>query len=255
LGILMATVVYETEKDPDAVLSYIINWASEDGTNDGSANDSGWLQGDTITASTWTVPAGITEVSDTFTSKTTKLVASGGTADQLYVCTNHITTTAGLQEDRILIIRLLPAQSAAIISTTAYTTTAEADAVLLYSSKWTVSTSSQKANALKWARIYFDDVYDTSLFDSDEPPSIVKEANAILADEHLKKDLWTYQDPDESTVSSTSVSAGAVSSSKSYDTSKKHKWKDPFPYVTALVVSLCSIKKGSGSSIIYVMRG
>lgn len=251
----MSVAVYETEKDPDSILSWDVNWASEDGTNDGSTNDTGWLQGDTLVSSTWSVPAGITKVSDTFTTKTSKVVLSGGAADAIYVCTNHITTAAGLAEDRILIVRMLPAQSAAIISTTAYATTAEADAVLGFSSKWAVATASQKANALKWARVYFDDVYDTSLFDQDDPPAVVKEANSILADEHLKKDLWSYQDPDDAAVTSSSVSAGAVSTSKSYDTGRKSKWKDPFPYVTALVMSVCSIKKGGGASITYVMRG
>lgn len=52
------------EKDPNAVKPYHIVWCSPDGTNDGSVNDIGELQGETISTVTWTVPAGITKDSD-----------------------------------------------------------------------------------------------------------------------------------------------------------------------------------------------
>ena len=50
-------------KDPDAVEPYFIVWCDEDGTNDGTANDAGELQGATIGTSGWTV-TGITEDSE-----------------------------------------------------------------------------------------------------------------------------------------------------------------------------------------------
>ena len=52
------------EKDPHAVKPYHIVWCSPDGTNDGSVNDIGELQGETISTVTWTVPTGITKDSD-----------------------------------------------------------------------------------------------------------------------------------------------------------------------------------------------
>jgi hypothetical protein len=81
-------------KDPNAVLDFTIDWES-------------WLDGDTISASTWTPEAGITVDSDTDTDTTTTVWLSGGTAGQSYRVTNHITTAAGREEDRTLIIKVL----------------------------------------------------------------------------------------------------------------------------------------------------
>lgn len=94
-------------KDPDATLDYTVNWASEDGTNDGSSSDTGWLQGDTITASTWTVPAGLTRVSDSNTDTTATIFISGGTAGKRYRLTNKITTVGGRIEERTLTITVI----------------------------------------------------------------------------------------------------------------------------------------------------
>lgn len=51
-------------KDPESVEPYFVVWCGEDGTNDGSADDNGELQGETISSVTWTVPDGITKDSD-----------------------------------------------------------------------------------------------------------------------------------------------------------------------------------------------
>ena len=50
-------------KDPDATEPYFVVWCDEDGTNDGSANDKGELQGETISVSDWTM-TGINEDSE-----------------------------------------------------------------------------------------------------------------------------------------------------------------------------------------------
>lgn len=50
-------------KDPSAIEPYFIVWCDEDGTNDGTPNDSGELQGATIGTSGWTL-TGITADSD-----------------------------------------------------------------------------------------------------------------------------------------------------------------------------------------------
>ncbi len=78
-------------KDPDSVLDYTINWLT-------------WLDGDTISASTWTVPSGLTEDSDTFGDSTATVWLSGGTVGKEYRIVNHITTAAARQEDQTLII-------------------------------------------------------------------------------------------------------------------------------------------------------
>lgn len=68
-------------KDPDEVLDYTIDWSARLDT------------GETITASTWVVPPGITKDSDTFASTATVIWLSGGTAGSTYALTNRITTS------------------------------------------------------------------------------------------------------------------------------------------------------------------
>jgi len=79
-------------KDPDAVLDYAIDWSA-------------WLDTDTITDSDWTTTEGITIDSDSFTDTASTVWLSGGTAGDTYSVTNHITTTAGRQDDRSIKIK------------------------------------------------------------------------------------------------------------------------------------------------------
>ena len=72
-------------KDPDATLDYIIDWSE-------------WLDTDTISTSTWTVPTGLTNVSDSNTTTTATIWLSGGTAGQRYTVSNRIA----YQPDHIL---------------------------------------------------------------------------------------------------------------------------------------------------------
>ncbi len=76
-------------KDPNAVLDYIVDWTA-------------YLGDDTITTSTWIVPAGITKNSDTSTTKTAKVWLEGGTAGERYAVTNRITTAGGRTDDRTI---------------------------------------------------------------------------------------------------------------------------------------------------------
>lgn len=78
-------------KDPDSVLDYQENWAT-------------WLGSDTISASTWTVPTGITKDSDTNTTTTTTIWLSGGTAGEAYTLTNRIVTAGGRTSDRSIVV-------------------------------------------------------------------------------------------------------------------------------------------------------
>ena len=80
-------------KDPDAVLDYAVDWTL-------------WLAGDEIATSDWTVPVGLTKVTDTKTAVKTTVWLSGGQAGQSYTVTNRITTTGGRTEDRSFIVKV-----------------------------------------------------------------------------------------------------------------------------------------------------
>ena len=79
-------------KDPDAELDYGFDWSD-------------WLAtGETITASAWTVPDGITEESKAFSDTATEIWLSGGTAGTSYTLQNEITTSAGRIDERSFLI-------------------------------------------------------------------------------------------------------------------------------------------------------
>lgn len=83
----------EFTKDPQAVLDYVIDWSD-------------WLDGDTITASQWTVPDGIEKDSDTHTTTAATIWLSGGTLGETYSVVNHITTVAGRENDQTIRIKV-----------------------------------------------------------------------------------------------------------------------------------------------------
>lgn len=87
----MATTRYT--KDPDSTLDYQIDWAT-------------WLDGDTITTSSWAADSGLTIDSDTNTVTTATVWLSGGTLGQRYEVTNTIVTTAGRTDERSFIVRI-----------------------------------------------------------------------------------------------------------------------------------------------------
>lgn len=78
-------------KDPAAQLDYGRDWEP-------------WLDTDRIVASTWTVPAGLTQVADTHTDTQTVVWLSGGVAGATYTITNQISTAAGRTDERSLVI-------------------------------------------------------------------------------------------------------------------------------------------------------
>jgi hypothetical protein len=116
----MSDEIYFPEKDPDSIEPFFFVWCSEDGTNDGSAEDMGELQGATISSYEITVPSGITNVSAAKTAVTLSGVTyaintvvsvwlSGGTAGQDYNVACKIATSDGrtLEVTRILPVRTL----------------------------------------------------------------------------------------------------------------------------------------------------
>jgi hypothetical protein len=78
-------------KDPDDVLDYKIDWET-------------WLNGDTITDSSWAADTGITVDSDESTTTQSVVWLSGGTAGTTYTVTNSIVTAAGREKDKSLSI-------------------------------------------------------------------------------------------------------------------------------------------------------
>lgn len=104
-------------KDPNSVEPYFIVWCSEDGTNDGTADDTGELQGATISTATWTAPSGITVASSNQTAVTINGVTyavntvctawlSGGTPDNDYDIHCRITTSDSRTLDKTITVRV-----------------------------------------------------------------------------------------------------------------------------------------------------
>jgi hypothetical protein len=82
------------EKDPNAVLDFGVRWTK-------------WLDTDTISASTWIVPTGLTADSDSFTDTVTTVWLSGGVDGSSYDIVNRITTAAGRVDDRTIRISVV----------------------------------------------------------------------------------------------------------------------------------------------------
>ena len=84
----MTNVVHVFRKDPDARLDYAVDWSE-------------WLaSGETITASAWVVPAGLTEGTKSFDDDSTKVWLSGGDDGETYIVANKITTSADRVDER-----------------------------------------------------------------------------------------------------------------------------------------------------------
>lgn len=84
-------------KDPDERVDYGINWRFRDD--------------DEIVSSTWTVQTGLTKVADPvtgivdpFTSTSTTVWVTGGTAGSSYTALNRITTLKGRIRDKTITI-------------------------------------------------------------------------------------------------------------------------------------------------------
>ena len=76
--------------DPTSVLDYAFDWSA-------------WLDdGETITASTWKIPARISQTTpaSSIDGSLTTVWLTGGAIGHTYKIPNHITTSAGRQEDR-----------------------------------------------------------------------------------------------------------------------------------------------------------
>lgn len=90
----MATQSQTFRKDPHAKLDYGFDWSN-------------WLaSGETISASVWTVPTGITEESDQRGDDSVTVWLSGGTAGESYTIACKITTSASRIDERSFVVQV-----------------------------------------------------------------------------------------------------------------------------------------------------
>lgn len=80
-------------KEPTEVLDYRIDWSD-------------WLDGLTISTSTWAVPSGVTSEDETNTSTITLIRLSGGTWGETYELQNAIVASNGESETRSILIKI-----------------------------------------------------------------------------------------------------------------------------------------------------
>lgn len=78
-------------KDPDGAEVFGFDWEDD-------------LNGDTISASTWTLPSGLTEAASSNTSTTTQLRYTGGADGRKYLLQNNITTAGGATYQRSALV-------------------------------------------------------------------------------------------------------------------------------------------------------
>lgn len=81
--------------DPDKVADYHAYWADELQRLDGII----------ISASSWTVPAGLTMEDSSFTMNDATIRISGGTPGQRYRLVNHIVCNDGQEFDKSIYLR------------------------------------------------------------------------------------------------------------------------------------------------------
>jgi hypothetical protein len=87
------------QKDPLTTRSYTLDWA----------NDLTYAPGITITASTWEVPADLTNEGDDHSDTTTEIKLSGGLLNTYYTLYNLITTSDALTNRRAFVLQVLDA--------------------------------------------------------------------------------------------------------------------------------------------------
>lgn len=87
--------MWARDKDPDARKDYLHDWST-------------WLgEGDTITASEWITPDGLTASGADHDDTTAWVWLSGGTLGRAYFVVNRVTTALGRVEDETLTLRIV----------------------------------------------------------------------------------------------------------------------------------------------------
>jgi len=80
-------------KDPNSTIDFAIDWNQ-------------FLVNDTVTGSSWEIPAAFTLQSEGVTSNVTRAFLTGGVAGTDYTITNRITTPGGRIEDRSVLVQV-----------------------------------------------------------------------------------------------------------------------------------------------------
>jgi hypothetical protein len=90
--------------DPNEVLDFAVDWDRASAT--AAAGTGKLATGETISVSTWTVPAGLTQTtpSPSVSGGKATIWLTGGTVGTQYKVLNHITTSQGRQYDKTLTI-------------------------------------------------------------------------------------------------------------------------------------------------------
>jgi hypothetical protein len=85
-------------KDPSAALDYSVDWGAE------------YLSGDALAASSWSVepdePGGVSVTSSAFDLLMSVVTVAGGEAGRIYRLTNQVTTAAGIEDRRSIMLRV-----------------------------------------------------------------------------------------------------------------------------------------------------
>lgn len=133
---------------------------------------------------------------------------------------------------------------------TPYVTNTEADIFNDNTPGWKALAEATKTLYLEWGRRYIDLYYFCLDFDASDAPNHIKEANSILAKEHIKTPLYNIK-PISNGIKKKTVKAGSVSTSTEY-TGNKRGLTDPFPEVTMLLSETCSLQ--ISSNIAFLQR-
>lgn len=80
-------------KDPREILDYQLDWSAR-------------VTNDTIAASDWSVPDGITMRKSMYSHKTTTIWLEGGAAGETYVLVNHIDTDGGRRMEQSVKLKI-----------------------------------------------------------------------------------------------------------------------------------------------------
>ena len=84
---------FPNPKDDSSELDYICDWSD-------------WLNGDTIVDSWWAIPQGLTTNGDAHNNTVATIWIDCGEVGKTYTIKNHITTAAGLEDERSITLRV-----------------------------------------------------------------------------------------------------------------------------------------------------
>ncbi len=217
----MARSAARQDKDADATLDYAFDWSAQMDAD-----------GDTIASATVSAPSGIALGTPTVTASTVQVYASGGTEGTTYALVNHIWTSGGRQDDKVLELTVTqqPSASHTLVAESgsgdptanSYAALADGDAYHaghLHATAWHQANDGDKEKGLIWASrlldesIVWDGVKATKdqalqwprhgvrdrggfVIDSDSIPAGLNNATAELARCLLSEDRTAFDDQD-----------------------------------------------------------